>query len=158
MENEWILFTALAIGVPLFVAGIFFLALKSVRLAVSNERKALEGEGIVLETGLRWITIRYRHFRAPGFYRGIGISRMYTAIFLTRQHLVLTLGSFRNFVRIKRSDLNRFTVGLANDGALVLDGIDLPGSTGVIQYRVQLSDARVWEKALREAGAIAKEF
>ena len=54
---------------------------------------------------------------------------------------------------IARSDLARFTVDIADNGALRIHSDDPPGATGSIEYRVTLTDAQAWVSALVQAGA-----
>jgi hypothetical protein len=143
---------SLGVGIPVFVGGLLWFIFSLVRRATAAARAALEAEGVVLDTGPQWVTIRYANFRAPGFYRGVGISKTRGALVLTRRRFVFT-PSRRQFFLVERSDLGRFTVGIAEDGALHVHSDDPPHATGSIGYRVMVSDAAAWVKALTEAGA-----
>jgi hypothetical protein len=148
------LFVSLGVGIPLFVAAILILAFSLVGRVKAAERAALDHEGVVLDSGPQWITIRYNNFRAPRIYRGVGITKTRGSLVLTRQRFgVLTGGRQRPYNLIARSDLARFAVGIAENGALRVHSDDPPGATGSIDYRVALGDAAVWVKALAEAGA-----
>jgi hypothetical protein len=148
------LFVSLGVGIPVFVAAILILVFSLVGRARARERAAFDHEGVVLDSGRLWITIRYANFRAPRIYRGVGIAKTRGSLVLTRQRFgVLTGGYQRPYSLIARSDLGRFTVGIAEDGALQIHSDDPPGATGSIDYRIALGDAASWVKALTEAGA-----
>ena len=155
-----ILFVSLAVGIPVLIAAILLLVFRLIRRATARARAELNLEGVVLESGRLWITIRYKGYRAPGFYRGGGVTKTRTYLVLTRKRLTLLMpGSQSNqrlFWRgyaIARGDLGRFTVGVAEDGALHIHSDDPPYAKGSIDYRIAVGNAAAWVKALTEAGA-----
>ena len=149
-----ILIVSLAVGIPVLVGAIIILVFSLVRRARARERVVLGREGVVLDSGPQWITIRYKNFRAPGIYRGVGIAKTRGSLVLTRQRFaVLTGGYQRPYSFIARSDLGRFVVGIAEDGAFQIHSDEPPGATGSIDYRAAVRDAAAWVKALTEAGA-----
>jgi len=153
MNNSIYLTLLLSVGIPIFAVTVLFLVLRAVSLAQSQERAKLNGEGIVLDSGKQWITVRFRNYRAPGFYRGVGIIKSRAFVVLTRERLVFTLGYRRDYFRFPRSELGRFSVSVADNGALCIHSDDPPGAKGSIDFRVKVSDSTTWVKTLCEAGA-----
>jgi hypothetical protein len=147
-----ILFVALGVGIPLFVAAILLLVFGTIRRTIARQRAALEHEGIVLDSGIVWVTIRYSGFRAQGFARGVGLDKTRGSLILSRQRLVLVPSRWQ-FHSIDRSDFRRFTVGIAEDGTLHLHSDDPPNATGSIDFRVPVTDAGEWVRTLTAAGA-----
>jgi hypothetical protein len=148
-----VLVVSLGVGIPLLVATILAVVFRSVARATARERAALDREGVILDSGPLWITVRYTNFRAPGIYRGAAVSKTRGSFVLTRERLVLTPGFRRVRLRVSRSDLVRFTVGIGEGGVLRLHSDDPPGASGSIDYRVPVDDATSWVKALADAGA-----
>lgn len=148
-----LLVVSLAVGVPLLVGIILVLAFRAARGAAQRARAALDAEGVVLDSGRQWVTMRYRGYRAPGIAWGAGVIRTRASLVLTRERLVLTPGLRRGNLRVARADLARFGVGLADDGALQIHSDNPPGATGSIHCRIAMSDAARWVAALLEAGA-----
>ncbi len=145
----------LGVGIPVFVivlvGSIFFFVFRSIVRSTARARGELEAEGIVLDTGPRWITIRFANFRAPGLAVGVGVRKTRGALVLTQRRLVV-LPSRRQFYRVERQDLARYTVS-TDDGALVIHSDDPPNASGSITYRLNLGNASEWMKALAAAGA-----
>jgi hypothetical protein len=147
------LVVSLALGIPLLVGTILFFAFRAARATARRVRAALELEGVILDSGTQWITMRYRGYRAPGIYRGVGVTRTRGALVLTQQRLVVTPGLRRGNLRVARAELGRFAVGVAEDGALQIHSDNPPGATGSIHCHIAVGDAARWVKALTEAGA-----
>jgi hypothetical protein len=141
----------LPIIIPVFALGIVGLVFALVARAQARMRAALEAEGIQLDTGPQWITIRYDNFRAPGFYRGSSFAKLRARLVLTSQRFVLTPAK-RRYFSVPRSDLSRYTVELEG-GELHIHSDTPSQATGSIDYRVQLADAPAWVDALTAAGA-----
>jgi hypothetical protein len=142
----------LALGIPAFVAAILIFVFTLVARVTARQRAALEQEGIVLDSGKQWITIRYANFRAPGIYRGAGLRKTRASLILTQQRLGL-VPARRSYLFVPRKELGRFTVGASPDGTLQIHSDNPPGASGSIEYSVQLMDAETWVKALTDAGA-----
>ena len=145
----------LGVGIPLFVlallGGIFALVFSSIRKATARMRAELASEGIVLDTGPQWITLRLTNFRAPGLAVGVSVNKSRASLVLTQRRFVM-LPSRRAFCRVDRKDLARYTVGL-DGGALVIHSDDPPNASGSIDYRVTFPEAQAWVNALTDAGA-----
>jgi hypothetical protein len=148
----------LGLGIPLFVLTIlgvvFTLAARSIARRTAEERAQLGHEGIVLDGGAVWLTIRYRGFRSDYLSIGVGIRKSRAVVVLTRERLAL-LPTSRHYFSIPRADLGRFTVGVADDGALRLATDEPPNASGHIEYQLAVDEAPAWIAALREAGARA---
>jgi hypothetical protein len=142
----------LGIGIPAFVAAILLFVFTLVRGMIARQRAALVQEGIVLDSGPQWITIRYAGYSAPGIYRGGGFHKMKASLILTQQRLAL-LPSRRSYGRIPRNGLGHFTVGATPDGTLQIHSDNPPGASGSIDYSVNLPDAETWVKTLTDLGA-----
>ena len=69
---------------------------------------------------------------------------------LTRERLYFLRRRYGTFTR---SDLARFTVGVAEDGKLRLHSDDPPSASGSIDFRFNVGDTEAWVKALTDAGA-----
>jgi len=122
-----------------------------VKRATARMRAELEREGLVLDTGPTWITIRMSNFRGHGRSVGSGIEKTRASLILSKERLVLVPSRWQ-FFRVNRADLPRYTVGV-DGGQLVIHTDDPPNATGTIDYRVTLADPEPWVKALTEAGA-----
>lgn len=153
MKEPLVLILLLILGTPILVAVILFLVFRSVNQAAARERAALVSEGIVLDSGMTWIAVRFRNFRMPRFYRGVGYTRAWSSVLLTRERLVFTTGLRAGYFRFLRKDLGLFSVSVTEDGALRIHSDHPPGATGAIDFRVKVSDPSSWVKALCEAGA-----
>ncbi|HEY2367160.1 MAG TPA: hypothetical protein VGH87_12280 [Polyangiaceae bacterium] len=148
----------LGVGIPLFVAllmgTIFYFVFSAIRKATARTRAELEREGIVLDTGPTWITIRLSNFRGQGRAVGTGYEKTRASLILSKERLVVVPSRWR-FFRVNRADLGRYTVG-TDGAALVIHTDDPPNATGTIEYRVTPADAQAWVKALVDAGARAR--
>ncbi len=142
----------LGVGIPVLVVALLLLSWMWTNGRIARSREALEPEGIVLDSGRRWIRVKYRNFRSGGMVRGVGSSNVPGQLVLTGQRLAVLMGRQLPFADILRSDLGRLCVDTAGD-ALCLQADDLPGATGSIEYRVRVGNAEAWVKALTEAGA-----
>lgn len=109
----------------------------------------LESAGIVRRSEIVGGSVRYRHYRAPGVYRGAGISATRAGLVLTREELVVVGGHAQ---RIPVAALGKYVVTV-QDGKLVLATDDPPGATGHVALHLRLPDAEAWAKDLRQAGA-----
>lgn len=116
----------------------------------AREREELAGEGVVLDSGLRNTTIRFKGYREPGFYSALGIRAGKISLLLTRE--TLAIFGFRS-KRIPRGELHRYSVACA-DGRLILSSDNPVGATGHIEFRVSLDNPQEWADALRAAGAL----
>jgi hypothetical protein len=139
----------LGIVVVSFVAAIFAAVLLSIRGATARARAALTEEGIALESGPCWITIHYRDFRAPGIYRGVGVTKTRATLVLTAAGRILLVPGRSRYWLVP----GNVTVSVAADGALHLHSDAPTGGTGSIDYRVTTPDAERWMRVLTEAGA-----
>jgi len=145
----------LGVGIPVFVATIllivFTLVRRSVRRQMAEARAQAEREGIVLDSGPVWMTIRYSGFRSPNVFIGAGIRKTRVTMLLTRERLVFVPGS-RHYFTVSRADLARFHV-VVEDAALRIHTDSPPNASGSIDYRVPVTDPAAWMAALSEAGA-----
>ncbi len=137
-------------GVILLNAVIFTLVFTLIKKGLERQRRELEIEGVVLDSGPVWITRRLRGYSGHGMYAGYSVKKGRSHLVLTRTHLV-ALG-FRG-ARFERSELHRFKVSV-DDGALRLHTENPPGATGSMELRVPVADAFAWVRALKEAGAV----
>ncbi len=135
-----------------FSVGLFFAIRKLARDAMERARAAIEEEGVVLEAGPQWITVRFRNFRSPGRTRGGALEKTWTTLVLTRAgRIVLLPISTRYWL-----EPTRVTVGVT-DGALHIKS-DQPSGEGVsgsVDYRVTMADPQEWVNALTKVGARA---
>lgn len=140
-------------GVVLLVSIVLTIVLTAVGRAMKRrmieQRAALESEGIELDGGVVAGTIRYRDFRAPGFYSGTGIQATRRHLVLTRSHLAILGGKVR--FHIPRPDLRRYTVGTVNHRLQIVSD-DPHGATGHVDMRLAVPDAERWVATLHEAG------
>jgi hypothetical protein len=146
----------LGVGIPLFVLTILAVVFILVRRSIDRQMKAMrsqaEQEGIVLDAGRVWMTIRYQGFRSSNIMIGIGVRRTRVAMVLT-QHRLVFMPTSRHYFTIAKGDLGRFAVNVADDGTLRLHTSSPPGATGSIEYRISVADAAAWVTALLGAGA-----
>jgi len=150
--NVAVFVVSLVVGI-LFVTAMFVLfILRYVRNLTARMRADLENEGIVLDTGPQWITIRYSGFRAPGFARGVGYAKTRASLILTQRRLAVVPARWRHLLTA-RADLGRFSTGVAEDGLLRIHSDDPPNASGSIDFRVPVSDPGPWVRALIDAGA-----
>ncbi|HEY4220451.1 MAG TPA: hypothetical protein VGO62_03895 [Myxococcota bacterium] len=142
----------LGVGIPVLVLGILAIVFSQVKKAAARARQALEHEGILLDSGKRWVTLHLRGYRAPGIAVGAGLQKLRCAVILTKKTLALIPG-YRAFTRIHTNELSHYTVGVADDGALRIHSDDPPRASGSIDYRVPVDDASAWVRALVDMGA-----
>ncbi|HEY1959718.1 MAG TPA: hypothetical protein VGH28_29110 [Polyangiaceae bacterium] len=145
----------LGVGIPVFVivlvGTILLLVFSSVRKATARTRAELASEGLLLDTGPTWITIRLSGFRGYGRAVGAGLYKWRASLVLSRRRLVL-VPSRRRFLRLNHADLAHFTAGV-DGGELVLHSDAPPNATGTMDIRVAVPDPNAWVKALVEVGA-----
>jgi hypothetical protein len=146
----------LAIGIPAavvtFLIVLFAFIITMVRRRFAQARAALEHEGIALESGPRWMTIRYSSFRARGMRIGAGINKTRGSLVLTRQGRIILMPGFQGRYWLVPPNI---TVGIAEDGRLHIH-CDKPsgeGASGSIDYRIAMPEAAAWMTALTQAGA-----
>jgi hypothetical protein len=146
----------LGVGIPVLVltilAVVFVLVRRSVSRRVAETREQAAREGVVLDAGPVWMTVRYNGFRSSNIAVGTGIFKTRVTALLTKERLHFLPGS-RRYFSVVRADLGRFEVGLADDGALHLRTSDPPNASGSLDYRLAVPDADKWVGALTEAGA-----
>jgi hypothetical protein len=144
----------LAIGIPLLVATILFVVFTLVGWAARRAREALEPEGIVLDSGSQWLTVRMSNYRRQGRYTRKAFSKGKGYVVFTRQALVVLSGTAGtgNGIRCPSSELRRFSVGIT-DGKLHLVSDSPPGATGHVDYRIAVPDPDRWVSTLCAAGA-----
>jgi hypothetical protein len=152
---EW-LGLALGLGIPalvfLILGVVFFFVRRAVRRQMAEARAQAAHEGIVLDSGPVWMTVRYRGYRAPGVYVGVGVRMTRVEMILTRARLSFVPRA-RHYSGIGHADLGRFQVAVAEDGALRLHTDNPPGASGSIDYRIPVADPAAWVSALTQAGA-----
>ncbi len=145
----------LGVGIPVFVllllGPIFYFVFSTIRKATARMRAELEREGIVLDTGPTWITIRLSGFRGYGVAVGRGFYKERAALVLSKQRLVL-VPSRRRFLHLNHADLAHFTAGADGD-QFVLHTESPPNATGTMDVRVTVADPQTWVKAVTDAGA-----
>jgi hypothetical protein len=145
----------LGFGIPVFVAGIllvvFTLVRRSIRRQVEGARRQAEGEGIVLDSGPIWMTIRYNGFRSSNLMIGAGIRKTRATLLLTRERLTFVPGS-RHYFTVNKADFPRFNV-VTEDGAVRMHTDNPPAASGSLDYRFAVSDPAAWASALADAGA-----
>ena len=117
----------LGVGIPAFVGAVLLLVFSLVARAAARMRAELEMEGVVLDSGPQWITIRYNNFRSPGLYKGVAITRMRSSLILTQKRLVMTPHR-RPYRFIGKKELQHFTAGVAEDGSLQIHSDDPPNA------------------------------
>jgi hypothetical protein len=146
----------------LIVAGVVLLAAivlavvfgirGAIRKRFARLRAELEAEGIVLDSGRCDTTLRFREFRRPGFYRGVGMRSGPGQTVLTKLHLVFV--GDPQLPPVPYAELGRFTAE-ASDGALLLRSDRPMNATGHIEIRIAVDDVDAWVRALHSAGASA---
>ncbi|HEY2367571.1 MAG TPA: hypothetical protein VGH87_14345 [Polyangiaceae bacterium] len=153
--NDIPLGVLLGVGIPVFVllvgGTIAYLVISAVQKATARTRAELEREGVIMDTGRTWVTIRLNGFRGYGVAVGVGVYKERGAFVLSKQRLVL-VPSRRRFPQLSHADLAQFDVS-ADGGQLVLHTDHPPNATGTMDVRVTVSDPNAWVKALTEAGA-----
>jgi hypothetical protein len=148
--------TLLAVGIPVsvltFLLVLFTFIFTMVRRRMAQARALLEQEGIVLDTGTCWITIRYQGFRARGIRIGVGINKARCSLVLTRQGRIILMPGFTGRYWLVPPNV---TVRIAEDGALHIhsDNPSGEGAAGTIDYRVATPEAAAWMNALTQGGA-----
>jgi hypothetical protein len=141
--NLAIFLPALLGGLGLVFVGLFAL----MRWLVAKELAALALEGIELDSGPAWVTVRMRGYRAPGI-NGVAVIRKGRGrLVLSKQQLAFVPRSRR----IAYADFGRFTAW-EEAGALRVGTDDPPGATGHIDFRITVGDAAAWVAMLRERG------
>lgn len=144
----------IAFSVAAFVctllAFIFTLVGRAVRRRTAAEMAVLESEGIERDSGFVAGTVRYRDFRAPGVYTGVGISTTQRRLVLTSRQLAILGGKTR--FHIPRAELGRYQVGVLESRLQIVT--DAPhGATGHVDLRLAVADPERWVAWLRAAGA-----
>jgi hypothetical protein len=146
----------LGVGIPVFVLTIltvvFFLVRSAVNRQMAAGRARAAEEGVVLDAGSVWMTIRYRGFRSSNVMIGVGIRKTRVAVFLTRAGLRFLPGS-RHYFDILNADMGSFTAGIGDGGALHLQSDSPPNASGSIDYMISVPEATTWVAALTAAGA-----
>jgi hypothetical protein len=152
MSTGLLLGVGIPAGVLAFLLVLFTFIFTMVRRRMAEARAMVEQEGIVLDTGTQWITIRYQGFRARGIRMGVGINKARCSLVLTRQGRIILMPGFSGRYWLVPSNI---TVGVAEDGALLIHS-DRPsgeGASGTIDYRVAMPEASAWVSTLMQAGA-----
>ncbi|HEX3343464.1 MAG TPA: hypothetical protein VHS09_02780 [Polyangiaceae bacterium] len=151
-DTTLLLAVGIPVGVLLFVGVLLIFIFSMVRRSFARTRALVEQEGIVLDTGTQWITIRYRGFRARGLRVGAGINKARCSLVLTRQGRIILMPGFQGRYWLVPANV---TVGIAGDGALHIhsDNPSGEGAAGSISYRVAMPEAATWVNALTQAGA-----
>jgi hypothetical protein len=155
MQLGVVLGLSLGIGIPVIVIAFLAFVFSRVRAANAARYATLAHEGIVLDSGPRWITLRLHGYRAPGIAASAAIEKVRATLILTERSLALIPG-LRALSTIARTDLARFTVRRADDGALHLSSSEPPNASGTIDIRIPGDDVDRWLAALVEAGAQPK--
>jgi hypothetical protein len=122
------------------------------RRSIARRRAALEGEGVVRDSGACRVSARYRRYRASGYYAGAAIRVNPGQLVLTRVHLHI-LG-VRGAKPVPLAVLHRYRASVA-DGRLVIITDQPVGATGRLELRLKLDDAASWVDALDDAGSHA---
>jgi len=142
---------SLVFGILAFVAALLVFIFRGVRAAAARQRAELDAERVVLDSGRVPMTARFNGFRTQGMAMGVGVMKGMTTLVLTQRRLVF-VPSRRQFLRIDRQDLDRYTASI-DGGALRLHSDNPPNASGTVEFRVSVSDAPAWLRALGEAGA-----
>jgi hypothetical protein len=138
--------------VAVFTAVLFAAVNSGLRRSIARRRAALEGEGVVRDSGVCRVSARYRRFRGRGLYMGAGIRIGSGQLILTRAHLHV-LG-VRGAEPVPLAELHRYRASVA-DGRLVITTDEPVGATGRLELRIKLDDAPSWVDALDDAGSRA---
>jgi hypothetical protein len=120
------------------------------RKNLERRRAELEVEGIVLDSGVRSMTVHFEGFRAPGLYVGVGVRQGPGQLVLTRKHLVFV--GARRLPPTPWAELGRFKVQV-HDGRLRLETDRPYGASGSLGVDVSVDDPEGWVRELRAAGA-----
>ena len=145
---------SLVFGILIFVVALLYSIFAMVRRVGAKQRASLESEGIVMDAGSVHVAIHFAGYSAPGIHVGVGVHKGPLVVVLTERRLAF-LPSRRAYMRIDRADLARFTASV-EDGVLRLHSDSPPNASGMIDFRVSVSDPDAWMRALVEAGAKAK--
>jgi hypothetical protein len=145
-------YVVVAGGPVVLVAIVLTIVFSLLARALRRARAELEAEGVELDSGMRWITTRYRNFRAPGIRARAQITGGRGILVLTRKRLYV-LKRPQRYGILERDALGRFTVGVDSKGRLQLHSEEPPGAIGTVDYRVRVDDVDGWIGALVAAGA-----
>lgn len=138
--------------VAVVTAALFAAVNWGIKRSIARRRAALEGEGVVRDTGVCRVRARYRRFRGRGLYMGAGVRISPGQLVLTRAHLHV-LG-VRGAEPVPLAELHRYRASVA-DGRLVITTDEPLGATGRLELRIELDDAASWVDALDDAGSRA---
>jgi hypothetical protein len=139
------------VGVGAILGTVFTLVFRAIRKREAVLRAELEHEGIVKESARVSGSVRYRDYKAPGFYASRSLSTTSRRLVLTRATFAM-IGGGRNY-RVPRGELHRYAVTTNEDGRLVIVTDSPVGASGHMDMRLKMPDAESWVRALREAGA-----
>ena len=134
------------------LAFILTLVGRAARRRHEAEMEALAADGIDLDSGFVGGTARFRDFRAPGVYTGVGISTTRRRLVLTATQLAILGGKTR--FHIPRAELGRYQVSV-RDGRLQIVTDSPHGATGHVDLRLAVADPERWVARLRAAGCTA---
>jgi hypothetical protein len=143
---HWVLATvaAAALAVTVF---LFFAIGWGLRRSIARRRAALEGEGIVRDSGVCRVAARYRRYRGRGLYAGAAIRVGSGQLVLTSSHLHV-LG-VRDAEPVPRAELHRYRFAVDRE-RLVITTDDPVGAIGRLELRFGVPDPADWVHALEE--------
>jgi hypothetical protein len=150
------LIVTIVVGTLMLVGGILIAVMSAVQKATEREAAELAGEGILLDSGTVNLTAKFRNFRGPRVYIGVGGRRGPARVVLTKQRFTF-LPSGKNrfgFARMDHAGLARFKVGVS-EGQLHMHTDDPPHASGTVDLHLEVPDPGSWVRALIEAGAQA---
>lgn len=146
------IFVSVVMLVAVVLAAVFTIVFRVMRRSVERLRSELDAEGVVLDSGVRRATIRYRDFHSPGYYDSLGVKLATLELVLTHRSMVV-LGAQR-WPRVPLEALHRYVVE-KSDNALLIKTDQPVGATGHTEIRIRVDDPDAWARALQEAGAAA---
>jgi hypothetical protein len=146
----------LVVGILVVVAvvllGTLSVVFSTLKKKLAADHAALEHEGIEKESDDARGSLRYRDFRAPGFYASRSFSGVSGRLILTRATFSFhSVGS--RMRHVPRGELGRYAVTTNADGHLVISTDQPHNASGHMELHLRLPDAEAWAQALRAAGA-----
>jgi hypothetical protein len=152
-----LLVALIVVGALVLVGGILAIVFSAVARSRARLAAELQREGIVLDSGPTHVRVTFRGFRGPRVYIGAGARSGPGRVVLTQQRLrILVLPGVKYGVgSFPRGAMGALTVGV--DGAsLHIRADNAPGTTGTVEFSVNVPEPGGWVNALTQAGARAR--
>lgn len=152
--NVGLLVATIVVGTLLLVGALLFFILSAVRRSTARALAALQGEGIVLDSGRVHMKLTFRGFRGPSVAIGVGVRAGPGRVVLTqRRFAFVPWGRNRfGFTSTDRELLGRFQVGV-DEGRLHLHSDNPPNASGTVDIYLSVANPAEWVEALTAAGA-----